>query len=102
MRGRRVSTVTAEAVYDVPDPDDPAEILRRLPARWQGQFLGEYRAGLDAAREVQQWHRLRDLLHRWRLRAAAYSDPEFERSAQVARDARPEELTTLPGWPDLR
>lgn len=94
--------MTAQPVYDAPDPDDPAEILRRLPARWHSQFLAEYRAALDAAREVQQWQRLRALLHRWRLRATAYSDPEFERSAQAARRARPEELTTVPGWPNLR
>lgn len=90
--------MSALPVHGAPDPDDPAEILRVLPRRWHAEFLGEYRAALDAAREVQQWQQLRWLLHRWRLRAAAYSDPEFERAAQVARDARPEQLTTVPGW----
>ena len=64
--------------------------------------LAEYRAGLDAAREVGQWPRLRALLHRWRLRAAAYSDPEFDAAAQAARRARPEDLVPLSGWDDTR
>jgi uncharacterized protein DUF6247 len=80
------------------DPDDPAEILRRLPSRWHAQFLTEYHAALDAAHEVWRWQQLRGLLHRWRLRAIAYSDPEFEKSAQTARDADPDDLTLLPGW----
>lgn len=84
------------------EPDDPAEILRKLPTRWHAQFLDEYRAALDAAHEVWQWQRLRKLLHRWRLRAAAYSDPKFEASAQAAREAGPDDLIPLPGWADRR
>jgi DNA invertase Pin-like site-specific DNA recombinase len=79
-----------------------AEILRRLPLRWHAQFLTEYRTALDAAREVRRWQQLSDLLHRWRLRATAYADPQFEASAQAARDARPEDLTPVPGWADRR
>jgi Family of unknown function (DUF6247) len=45
--------MTAQAVHE-PASDDPAEILRRLPMRWQAQFLAEYRAALDAAREVRR------------------------------------------------
>jgi hypothetical protein len=92
--------VTAESLPPQQDPDDPAEILAMLPDRWHDQFLAEYRSGLDAAREVGQWPRLRALLHRWRLRATAYSDPGFDLAAQAARRARPEDLIPLPGWDD--
>jgi hypothetical protein len=92
--------VTAESVPPQRDPDDPARILALLPERWQQQFLAEYRSGLDAAREVGQWSRLRALLHRWRLRATAYADPGFEAAAQTARQADPEDLVPLPGWDD--
>jgi len=93
--------MTAQPAHE-PAPDDPAGILQRLPSRWHAQFLTEYRAALDAAREVRRWQQLSDLLRRWRLRAAAYADPQFEASAQAARDARPEDLTPVPGWPDRR
>ncbi|MFI0447005.1 DUF6247 family protein [Actinomadura sp. 6N118] len=83
---------------DPAGPADPREILRLLPERWHGQFLAEYRAALDAAHEVWQWQQLREVLHRWSLRAAAYSDPEFDTAAEQARHARPEDLTPLPGW----
>ena len=89
--------MTAESAYS-PDPDDPTHILALLPDRWHEQFLAEYRAGLDAAREVGQWPGLRALLHRWRLRATAYADPGFHAAAQAARGARPEDLIPLPGW----
>lgn len=78
-----------------PTPDDPTRILALLPDRWHEQFLTEYRAGLDAAHEVGQWPLLRALLHRWRLRANAYSEPGFNTAAQAARDARPEDLIPL-------
>lgn len=93
--------MTAESAFG-PHPDDPTQILALLPERWHEQFLAEYRAGLDAAREVGQWPRLRALLHRWRLRATAYTDPGFDAAAQAARDARPEDLVRLPGWDDKR
>ncbi|MQA17357.1 MAG: hypothetical protein GEV09_25535 [Pseudonocardiaceae bacterium] len=84
------------------DPDDPAEILQRLPERWHAEFLTEYHAALDAAHEVRQWQTLRALLHRWRLRAVALSDPGFEEAADEARRARPEDLTPVPDWADGR
>jgi Family of unknown function (DUF6247) len=80
------------------DPEDPGVILRDLLPLWHAQFLSEYRAALAAASEVPQWRRLREVLHSWRLRAAAYGDPEFERSAQAARDAAAEDLVPVPGW----
>jgi hypothetical protein len=76
-RRRRVSAQPASE----PGGDGPAEILALLPQRWHEQFLGEYRAALT----------------RWRLRAAAYSDPGFDAAARAAREARAEDLTPVPG-----
>jgi Family of unknown function (DUF6247) len=98
VRSRYGSAVTAQPIHEA-FPDDPAEILRILPSRWHVQFLGEYRAALDAAREVQRWPHLPVLLHRWSLRAAAYTDPQFEVAMEEARNARPEDLIPVPGWP---
>lgn len=94
--------MTAESLPPQTDPDDPAQILALLPDRWHEQFLAEYRSGLDAAREVGQWPRPPALLHRWRLRATACTDPGFHAAAEAARRARPEELVPLPGWDDKR
>jgi uncharacterized protein DUF6247 len=85
-------------------PDDPAEILRVLPAKWHEQFLQEYHGALDAAHEVWRFQQLRDVLHLWRLRALAYSQPGFEDAAQAARDGRAGEFISadqiIPGWAD--
>ena len=75
----------------------PAEILALLPLRWHEQFLGEYRAALESARDVRQWRYLTELLARWQLRATAYSDPSFDVAAEAARDVRPEDLHPVPG-----
>lgn len=81
------------------DSETPAAILGLLPQQWHGEFLAEYRQALEAAREVRRWPFLAELLHRWRLRAIAYSDPEFSAAVREARDARPEGLIPVPGWP---
>jgi hypothetical protein len=93
--------MSAQPVRDA-DPDGPAEILRVLPERWHAQFLGEYRAALESAREPGRWPQLPALLRSWRLRAAAYSDPGFEAAMQEARGARPADLFPVPGWADPR
>ena len=81
---------------------DPAEILRLLPARWHEQFLAEYRSALDAAHEVWRFQQLRDVLHLWRLRAIALSNPDFDAAAAAARDRRSDEFVpaedVIPGW----
>jgi hypothetical protein len=53
-------------------PDDPVAIL---PGRFREQFLAEYAAAAEAARQVEGYRTLHDLLRRWRLTAAAYSEP---------------------------
>jgi hypothetical protein len=93
--------VSAQSASE-PGWDGPAEILALLPQRWHEQFLGECRAALEAAHDVRQWRYLAEMLTRWRLRAAAYSDPGFEAAAQAARDARPEDLAPVPGLADWR
>jgi Family of unknown function (DUF6247) len=80
-------------------PEDPGAILALLPAQWHGEFLAEYRQALEAAREVRRWPFLAELLHRWHLRAIAYSDPDFSAAVREARDASPEDLIPVPGWP---
>jgi Family of unknown function (DUF6247) len=69
------------------DPEDPAEILRVLPAKHHQYFLGEYRQALLAARDVDHYRDLHKLLRRWRLQALAFSDPGFEKRLQAAREA---------------
>lgn len=94
--------MTAQPI-DEPDPDDPAEILDQLPPLWHDEFLAEYHAAaLEAASEVRQYQALRALLHRWRLRATALSDPAFEAGLQAAREARPEDLWPVPGLDNER
>jgi hypothetical protein len=74
--------------------------MKILPPRWHAQFLGEYRTALDAAVDVRHWPELREPLHRWQLRAAAYADPDFEPEAWTARHARTADLEAVPGWDD--
>lgn len=83
--------------------DDPAEILRVLPAQWHEQFLTDYHQALDAAHEVWRFRQLRDVLHVWQLRAIAYSNPGFDDAAEAARENRAGEFVPaeqIPGWPD--
>ena len=61
------------------DPDDPVEIMRVLPERFHEQFRAEYiAAAAEAARHVEGYRALHDLLRLWRLTAAAYTAPGFE------------------------
>ena len=80
-----------------PGWDGPAEILALLPQRCHEQFLSEYRAALEAARDVRRWRLLADLLSHWRLRALAYSDPGFDAAARDAPARRPDPCTRAGG-----
>ena len=100
--------MSAQPVHE-PDPDDPVEILRVLPERFHDQFLAEYyEAASEAARQVDGYRQLHDLLRRWRLSAAAYSAPGFEERLQAVQEAiRTGSLDgsvpieeIVPGWPD--
>ena len=51
--------------------------------RFHDQFLAEYyEAASEAARQVDGYRQLHDLLRYWRLSAAAYSAPRFEERLQ--------------------
>ena len=96
----RGELVTAHAAYD-PEPDDPVEILRVLPAEYHQQFLAEYEAAVDGARRPEQFRLLHDVLRLWRLRAIAYSDPGYSDRMNSARHGAgfsPAEQV-IPGWP---
>lgn len=82
-------------------PEDPAEILRALPAEHHAAFLAEYTAAIEDAPRPEQSAALTALLQLWRLRAAAYAVPGYlERLAAAADstgDVPAEDL--IPGWP---
>jgi Family of unknown function (DUF6247) len=94
--------MTAQPIHDS-DPDDPVQILRVLPEAFHRQFLAEYRAAVEAARDVAAYRQLHDLLRMWRLRAVAYADPGYDARLQAARDGRPVDFVpaeqVIPGWP---
>jgi hypothetical protein len=69
------------------DPDDPVAILRALPGHYHQQFLAEYRAAAEAAREPGSYQALQALLRLWRLRAVAYSDPRYDEALAEGREA---------------
>ncbi len=75
--------MSAQPVHE-PDLDDPVEILRVLPGRFHDQFLAEY---YEAARQVDGYRQLHDLLRRWRLSAAAYSALGFGERLQAVQEA---------------
>ena len=76
--------MTAQLADDF-DPDDPVEILAVLPVRYHQQFLAEYDAAVAGARRPEQYRQLHHLLRLWRLRAVAYSEPDFEPRLEAAR-----------------
>jgi hypothetical protein len=70
---------------DYRDPRDPAVILETLPERARGVFLEEYQAtAARAARDVNGYRALQELLHNWAGRAVAYSCPGFFEDRQAA------------------
>ena len=84
--GDSLAGMSAQPVHEH-DPDDPVEILHVLPDRFREQFLAEYAAAAEAARQVEGYRALHDLLRRWRLTAAAYSEPGFEARLGGVREA---------------
>ena len=84
--------MTAEARVPEPDPNDPAAILRLLPERYHPQFLREYGLAIEQARQPEQYRMLQNLLRMWRLRAVAYSDPDFSLRQSSAGSASPDDV----------
>lgn len=101
--------MTAQPSQDY-DPDDPVEILRVLPGRFREQFLAEYETAVEAARRVEQYRQLHELLRLWRLRAIAFSGPGYEARLEAVRDAVRAGSTqgsapaeeVVPGWAERR
>lgn len=96
--------MTAEPVDAVGprDPgDDPGAIFDTLPARFRESFRAEYDAALDAAHDFARYRQIRDVLHQWRLRAVAYSDPNYEAGIRAAAERRHDEFVSadhIAGW----
>jgi hypothetical protein len=85
-----------------PDPSDPAEILRLLPEQYHPQFLREYSIAIEQARRPEQYRMLQGLLRLWRLRALAYSDPDFASRQSSAPLAATDDVPAehvISGWP---
>lgn len=98
--------MSAQPLHE-PDPDDPVEILRVLPAEYHELFQAEYYVAADrAARKIDGYRRLHDLLRLWRLRAVAYSDPGYAERRAAARDGRAEDFIAadqiVSDWPGHR
>ncbi len=67
------------------DPTDPEVILRDLPQREREEFLRQYQAAADAARQdVSQYKRLRQLLGLWSLVVVATNKPGYYESLDAA------------------
>jgi hypothetical protein len=81
--GFRIASTTAQQIGH--DPNDPAEILRVLPPDCHGSFLAEYSEALYRARRPEEYRALTELLHLWRLRAVAYSEPGYVARLATAR-----------------
>lgn len=77
--------MTAQPIGHDPGPEDPAEILRVLPTEYHRHFLSEYCEALGRARRPEEYRVLTELLHLWRLRAVAYSDPDYAARLAAAR-----------------
>jgi Family of unknown function (DUF6247) len=98
--------MSAQPIHES-DPDDPVEILGVLPAEFHEQFQAEYYvAAGEAARRIDGYRRLHELLRLWRLRAVAYSDPGYADRSTAAAEGRSENFAAadqvIPGWPGRR
>jgi hypothetical protein len=61
----------------IEDPSDPLVIMRDLPERERGEFLRQYQAAVDAARDPAGYEQLRRLLHVWSLTVVATHQPGY-------------------------
>jgi hypothetical protein len=72
--------------------------------KWHESFLAEYEAAVQAAQRVERYRTLHDRLRLWRMRAIAFSAPDFEGGFQAAAEGRSEEFVPVeqvfPGWVD--
>ncbi len=68
------------------DPQDPQVILRDLPARERPEFLRQYRAAVEAARDdVARYRDLGRLLRQWHMVVIATARPGYYEAIQQAK-----------------
>jgi hypothetical protein len=91
--------MSAEPVQ-VEDPDDPETILRDLPERERGQFLGQYHEAVDAAHDPAGYRRLRQLLHAWRLTVIAASRAGYYEELEAVRNGTAQTTPAEEAIPD--
>jgi hypothetical protein len=80
---RRLLVVSAQPLED---PSDPVVILRDLPESERGEFLRQYGAAVDAARDPAGYEQLRRVLHVWRLTVIAVSQPGYDAELAAVLD----------------
>jgi len=66
------------------DPLDPQRIVRELPDRERANFLADYRAALDGARDPAGWGHLRRILRLWSRMVIATNRPGFYEAQEAA------------------
>ncbi|GIH73024.1 MULTISPECIES: DUF6247 family protein [Sphaerimonospora] len=77
--------MSAQPVH-MEEPEDPKAILRGLPERERGEFLRQYQAAVEAARDdVAQYPALRLLLRRWHLVVVAANQPGYYEAIRAAK-----------------
>lgn len=67
--------------------------MDRLPERARRYFLEEYEAAVEAARDVNGYQKLQQMLQSWGVRAVAYAKPDFYERYEEIRDGRGEYVT---------
>jgi hypothetical protein len=77
--------MSAQPVHE-DDPQDPRVILRDLPPVERPEFLRQYRAAVEAARDdVSQYRALQLLLRRWSLVVTSTRQPGYHGAVSDAK-----------------
>lgn len=84
----------------IEDPTDPLVILRDLPERERDEFLRQYQAAIDAARDPAGYDELRRLLHVWSLTVVAANQPGYYEEIDSVRDGSSPTVPITDAIPD--
>lgn len=80
--------MSAQPVYEEPDPRNPEVIAGLLPPDERVVFLNAYKAAAAAAaNDVTRYRDLQRFLGQWRLAADAAHDPRYHEALAEARAA---------------